>query len=365
VLTKLADDATQLAHGRVGLVALLDEDTNDLLLKTTYDRTLGDVTLHQRPLDEWFIRRCVATNQTVVTTQSAGTYTQILAQQDIDGSSPLLCVPLAMRDRVVGAIAVLRSGGEHSFQPGEVRLVEDLASQAVAAVEQAQLFARVRSDANELENSYDTTLKVLMAALDAKDNDTEGHCERVAKLTVQLAKFMDVPANSLVDIERGALLHDVGKIGVPDAVLKQPTKLSPMEWEAMRKHPLLAGVMVSKVGFLEKALPILLYHHERYDGGGYPFGLAESNIPLEARIFSIVDAYDAMTSDRPYRAAMSHEEAMKEVRANCGTQFDPAVVDAFEQLMSLRPDLRDNTGHRMHDSHDEDLDPSRGDIAAA
>jgi HD-GYP domain-containing protein (c-di-GMP phosphodiesterase class II) len=365
VLTKLAGDATQLARGRVGLIALLDEVTNDLLLRTTYDRTLGDVTLHQRALDEWFIRRCVATIQTVVATQSAGTYTQILAHEDIDGSSPLLCVPLSMRDRVVGAIAVLRAAGEHGFQPAEVRAVEDLASQAVAAVEQAQLFARVRSDANDLENSYDTTLKVLMAALDAKDNDTEGHCERVAKLTVQLAKFMNVPASSLVDIERGALLHDVGKIGVPDAVLKQPTKLSPMEWEAMRKHPLLAGVMVSKVGFLEKALPILLYHHERYDGGGYPFGLAEGNIPLEARIFSIVDAYDAMTSDRPYRQAMSHDDAMKEVRANCGTQFDPAVVDAFEQLMSVRPDLRDSSGHRMHDGHDEDLDPSRGDVAAA
>ncbi|HET6615612.1 MAG TPA: HD-GYP domain-containing protein, partial [Dehalococcoidia bacterium] len=205
---------------------------------------------------------------------------------------------------------------------------------------------------------------VLMAALDAKDNDTEGHCERVAKLTVQLAKFMDIPAANLVDIERGALLHDVGKIGVPDAVLNQPKKLNDLEWEAMRKHPLLAGVMVSKVGFLEKAMPILLYHHERYDGGGYPFGLAADNIPLEARIFSIVDAYDAMTSDRPYRAAMSHIEAMTEVRANCGSQFDPTVVDAFEQLMALRPDLRDNIGHRMYDHHDMDLDPSADDSAA-
>jgi HD-GYP domain-containing protein (c-di-GMP phosphodiesterase class II) len=266
-----------------------------------------------------------------------------------------------MRDRVVGALAVLRPGGASSFGSAETRLVEDLGRQAVAAIEQAQLFARVRADASELENSYDTTLKVLMAALDAKDNVTEGHCERVAKLTVQLAKFMNVPDASLVDIERGALLHDVGKIGVPDAVLNQPEKLNAMEWEAMRKHPLLAGVMVSKVGFLEKALPILLYHHERFDGTGYPFGLAADNIPLEARIFSIVDAYDAMTSDRPYRDAMSYEAAMAEIRENCGTQFDPNVVESFEQLMTLRPDLRDNTGHRMHDSHDEDLDPTLDD----
>jgi HD-GYP domain-containing protein (c-di-GMP phosphodiesterase class II) len=175
---------------------------------------------------------------------------------------------------------------------------------------------------------------------------------------------MGVPEASLVDIERGALLHDVGKIGVPDAVLKQPKKLTHMEWEAMRKHPLLAGVMVSKVGFLEKALPILLYHHERYDGGGYPFGLTDENIPLEARIFSIVDAYDAMTSDRPYRSAMSHEEAMAEVRVNCGSQFDPNVVDAFERLMAARPDLRDNSGHRMDSSHDHDAEQERDEPAA-
>jgi HD-GYP domain-containing protein (c-di-GMP phosphodiesterase class II) len=121
----------------------------------------------------------------------------------------------------------------------------------------------------------------------------------------------------------------------------------------MRKHPLLAGLMVSKVGFLEPALPILLYHHEKYDGSGYPFGLAMSNIPLEARIFSIVDAYDAMTSERPYRPAMSHHDAMEEVRRNSGSQFDPDVVAAFEELMASRRDLREPSGGRrvlgMHD----------------
>jgi HD-GYP domain-containing protein (c-di-GMP phosphodiesterase class II) len=352
VLTKLAVDATALAHGRFGLVALLDEDTNDLLLKTTFDRTTGDLTLHQRALDEWFIRRCIATNQTVVTTQSAGTYTQLLAQTpEIDSTSPLLCVPLALRDRVVGAVAVLRIAGAANYSTDEQHLVEDLASQAVAAVEQAQLFARVRSDANELENSYDTTLKVLMAALDAKDNDTEGHCERVAKLTVQLAKSMGIPESMHLDMERGALLHDVGKIGVPDEVLKKPKSLNSGEWEAMRKHPLLAGLMVSKVGFLEGALPILMYHHERYDGTGYPFGLSGDKIPVEARIFAVVDSYDAMTSNRPYRDAMAHDEAMREIDANSGSQFDPMVVTAFQQLMAERPDLHEHGKHRISSEH--------------
>jgi len=219
------------------------------------------------------------------------------------------------------------------------------------------LFAKVRSYADELETSYDTTLKVLMAALDTKDEVTEGHCERVSKLTVHLARGMGAPEASLLDIERGALLHDVGKIGVPDTILKKPRALNKLEWEAMQKHPLLAGLIVSKVGFLEGALPILLYHHERYDGQGYPFGLVRDKIPLEARIFSVVDSYDAMTSDRPYRSAMSYEDAMDELRRHSGTQFDPDVIAVFEKLMEDQPELR-NHGHGphtmspLHDDHD-------------
>jgi HD-GYP domain-containing protein (c-di-GMP phosphodiesterase class II) len=201
------------------------------------------------------------------------------------------------------------------------------------AIEQASLFAKVRSYASDLEISYDTTLRALMAALDTKDAATEGHSERVARLTVAVAREMGVPEERMLDIERGALLHDVGKIGVPDSILRKPKSLNRKEWEAMQKHPLLAGLMVSKVGFLEGAMPILLYHHERYDGSGYPFGLAQDRIPLEARIFAVVDAYDAMTSERPYRKAVPPEEALQEIRANAGIQFDPQVVEAFEGVI--------------------------------
>jgi HD-GYP domain-containing protein (c-di-GMP phosphodiesterase class II) len=140
---------------------------------------------------------------------------------------------------------------------------------------------------------------------------------------------MGVPQDRLVDIERGALLHDVGKIGVPDHVLRKPDDLDKEEWQAMQQHPVLAGLMVSKVRFLEGALPILLYHHERFDGSGYPFGLKGDAIPLEARIFTVVDSFDAMTSDRPYRKAMPVEDAIAEINRFSGIQFDPQVVDAF------------------------------------
>ena len=232
------------------------------------------------------------------------------------------------------------NGRRGTFAPRDIRHTLDLAGQGATAIEQALLFSKVRSYAKEVEVSYDSTLKALVAALDAKDEVTEGHGERVAKLTSHLARQMGVAEKAIVDMERGALLHDVGKIGVPDAVLNKPAALNDMEWEAMRKHPLLAGMMIAKVGFLEGATPILLYHHERWDGTGYPFGLAKTNIPFDARIFSVVDAYGAMTSDRPYRDAKSHDEAMAEIAAGSGTQFDPGVVIAFERLHIGAPELR-------------------------
>jgi len=359
VLVRLGSDATALAGGRFCFIALFDDETAEVTLKTVFDARTNETTTHSRAVDEWYLRRCVATGTTVVTPQGGLAYQQYLPPESvIERHAALLIVPMSMRERVVGAIAVVRhdDGRGSGFTPAEIRLVQELAAQAVTAVEQSQLFAKVRADAATLENSYDSTLKALVAALDAKDDITEGHCERVAKLTVHLAKAMNVPQSMLVHVERGALLHDVGKIGVPDGILKKPAGLNEAEWEAMRKHPLLAGLMVSKIGFLEPAMPILLYHHEKYDGTGYPFGLADDNIPLEARIFSIIDAYDAMTSDRPYRPAMSHDAAMIEIYRNAGSQFDPAVVDAFAELMITRPDLRENPGKRFGGAHDDHHD---------
>jgi HD-GYP domain-containing protein (c-di-GMP phosphodiesterase class II) len=356
VITHVARDATRLARGKFGLVTLFDEATGDLMLRGTYDIVTEAVAEHQRPIEEWFLRRAIATRTSVVSTQPASAYRPFFAAEtSMTGQMAMLCVPMLLRDRAVGVVAVMRpaTGRLSTFTRTDAAQVEELAAQAVTAIEQALLFTKVRGYADEIELSYDATLKALMAALDAKDEVTEGHCERVARLTLHLARAMGFPEEQMVDIERGALLHDVGKIGVPDEVLKKPKELNDLEWEAMRKHPLLAGLMVSKIGFLEKSMPILLYHHERYDGMGYPFGLAGESIPLEARIFSIVDAYDAMTSDRPYRDAMSHEAAMAEIDAHSEGQFDPEVVQAFRKLMDARPELRHTTPHKMAADHDE------------
>ncbi len=335
VLERLARDAALFAGGQLALATLLDEETDDLILKGSYEREGDSSAQHHRKVEEWFLRRCAGTGETVQARLPSFPFRSLLGH-DRKSQTPVavVCVPIRGRERSIGVITVVRGQGQGGLPATEVSVLEEMVAQAAMAVEQAVLFAKVRRHAAEVEMSYDTTLRVLMAALDTKDAVSHGHSERVSRLTVAIAREMNVPEERLVDIERGALLHDVGKIGVPDKVLHKDATLNEGEWEAMRKHPLLAGLMVSKVEFLEGALPILLYHHERYDGSGYPFGLEGEAIPLEARIFAAVDAYDAMTSDRPYRRAMSPEQALQDIQRNEGTQFDPRVVEALTRVLA-------------------------------
>jgi response regulator RpfG family c-di-GMP phosphodiesterase len=346
VLEQLARDAAVSGHADLAIATIVEEETDDLIVGASYDAKADATSQHHRKVEEWYMRRCAATGEVVEAEQDSLPYEHLLGYElRRQGAVALLCAPIPGRNRSLGVLMVVRGRGKGKFRRGEAKMVEEMASHAAMAVEQATLFAKMRKYADQVEGSYDTTLKVLIAALDQKDAATHGHSERVSRLAVTLAREMGIADDHLVDIERGALLHDVGKIGVPDDVLRKPEDLDEAEWEAMRKHPLLAGLMVSKVEFLEGALPILLYHHERYDGTGYPFGLEGKNIPIEARIFSVVDTYDAMTSSRPYRDALPHIVAMGEIQQHAGSQFDPEVVVAFTRVMErdgreLREDLK-------------------------
>jgi HD-GYP domain-containing protein (c-di-GMP phosphodiesterase class II) len=345
MLGRMAQDAAVFANASVGLATLVEDDTDDLILMASFLIDTGTVSQHHRRVEEWYLRRCAATGDLVKEREPRFSLLSVLGHEHLaDFPAHVLSVPVPGRERAIGIVTVVRQQAAGDFSGAEVHMVQEVAAQAAMAVEQAILFARVRSYADEVEMSYDSTLKVLMAALDTKDAVTQGHSERVARLTVGVAREMGIVDNQLVDIERGALLHDVGKIGVPDDVLRKEAALTEEEWAAMQKHPLLAGLMVSKVSFLEKAMPIMLYHHERFDGSGYPFGLEGEAIPLEARIFAAVDAYDAMTSDRPYRKAMSPEKALEDIRRNSGTQFDPRVVEAFTSVIARMQPLSSPRG---------------------
>ncbi len=181
----------------------------------------------------------------------------------------------------------------------------------------------------KLHSSYETTLRALAAALDTRDTETQGHSVRVSEYTAVIAMRMGVKDPELTDIRRGALLHDVGKIGISDAVLRKPGKLTPEEWVEMKLHPEIGYRILSGIVFLEDSLSLVLSHQERYDGSGYPRGLKGEEIPLGARIFAVVDTLDAMTSDRPYRKALTYRDAREEIIRNRNIQFDPRVVDVF------------------------------------
>jgi putative nucleotidyltransferase with HDIG domain len=204
----------------------------------------------------------------------------------------------------------------------EARVAERTAALSHKTQQVEDLFRR-------LNESYQTTLEALATALDARDAETLGHSVRVGAYTVAVAQRMGVRDPELTDVYRGALLHDVGKIGIPDAILLKPGKLTAEEWVEMRKHPEIGARMLQGIRFLEGAIPIVLCHQERWDGKGYPQRLAGKAIPLGARIFSVVDTLDAMTSNRPYRKALTYDDARAEIVKYSGTQFDPEVVAVF------------------------------------
>ncbi|MEN9936095.1 MAG: Cyclic di-GMP phosphodiesterase response regulator RpfG [Chloroflexota bacterium] len=186
--------------------------------------------------------------------------------------------------------------------------------------------------AEEVARAYDLTLEGWARALDLRDKETEGHSRRVTELSVRLARALGMPEEEIVHMRRGALLHDIGKLGIPDRILLKPGGLTEEEWQIMRLHPTYAYEWLTPIEYLSPALDIPYYHHERWDGTGYPCGLAGEAIPLAARIFAVVDVWDAMTNDRPYRKALDPELAREHIRAQAGLHFDPRVVEAFLRL---------------------------------
>jgi response regulator RpfG family c-di-GMP phosphodiesterase len=184
----------------------------------------------------------------------------------------------------------------------------------------------------EIENSYRSTLKALVQALETRDFETHGHSERVVTFSLRLGYELGLEKGAMRDLELGALLHDIGKIGVPDAVLRKPAKLNEEEWEKMKLHPLHGQKILRNIPFLEGAARIVAQHHEKWDGTGYPYSMRGEDIDVGARIFAVVDAFDAMVSDRVYRKGRPYEDALEELERCAGTQFDPLIVEAFKVI---------------------------------
>ena len=207
--------------------------------------------------------------------------------------------------------------------------LDSLSWQTAIAVDNALLFENLQHSNLQLESAYNATIEGWSRALDLRDKETEGHSLRVTELTLKLAQFIGLGEDLLINIKRGSLLHDIGKMGVPDNILLKPGPLTDEEWVVMRQHPQYAYELLAPIDYLKEALEIPYYHHERWDGTGYPKKLKGKEIPISARIFAVIDVWDALSSDRPYRSAWSAEKTLKYIQENSGSHFDPLVVNAF------------------------------------
>ncbi|MDW8215317.1 MAG: PAS domain-containing protein [Roseiflexaceae bacterium] len=248
-------------------------------------------------------------------------------------------VPLIAKGQVKGVLELFHRSRLDPDQDW-FDFLETLAVQAAIAIDSVELFETMqRSNANIIL-AYEATIRGWAHALDLRDRETEGHSQRVTELTVQLARAAGLSDEQIAHIRRGALLHDIGKLGIPDAILRKPEPLTEEEWAIMRKHPDYAYMMLSPIEYLRPALDIPYCHHERWDGTGYPRGLRGEQIPLAARLFAVADVWDALQSDRPYRARWQREEALEYIRSQAGKHFDPNAVELFLKVIGEEPNSR-------------------------
>jgi HD-GYP domain-containing protein (c-di-GMP phosphodiesterase class II) len=239
--------------------------------------------------------------------------------------------PLLVRGECKGVLEVFLRSTE---PPAEewMQTLETLAAQAAMAVDHAMMYSALERASIQLAVTCDATIEAFAKALDLRAQETEGHSRRVADMMVQMAERAKIPSSQYVHIRRGAMLHDIGKIGVPDSVLLKPGALDESDWTWMRRHPEYAAEILQSLDVLQPSLTIPQYHHERWDGAGYPFGLAGNQIPLAARLFAVVDSWDAMQSRRPYREPIGKAETVTSIRRGAGSQFDPDAVRIFLSL---------------------------------
>lgn len=259
----------------------------------------------------------------------------VLKRQDLvrdEGFISYYGVPLVAQGELRGVLELFHRSTLKP-DPDWLEFLESLGLQAAVALENAFLFQELQRSNTELAQAYESTIEGWARALDFRDKETEGHSRRVTDLTVAIAERLGLTDGDLAHVRRGALLHDIGKMGVPDRILLKPGALDEEEWRIMKNHPNAAYELLAPIDYLREALEIPYCHHEKWDGSGYPRGLKEEAIPLPARIFAIVDVWDALCSDRPYRPAWSAERALRHIASESGRHFDPRVVEAFLALV--------------------------------
>ncbi|MEP6894690.1 MAG: HD domain-containing phosphohydrolase [Chloroflexota bacterium] len=332
-LNKLSQEITQTEELNIAaeLIAQAAHQTTSasetgIILLSNEGKIEAEVELDENGLHTRGEHPMVNVNQAIQT----GNYIVVPVEK-----GTLVCYPLQTRARTVG---VLWMNIPESAVPN-IANIQALANQAAVTLERSILLSESRRQAKEIEaayeqlqEAYDVTLSALMSALDARDRETEGHSVRVSRLACIMGEAVGLSGMQLKALERGSLLHDIGKIGISDTILHKPGKLTDDEWKIMKTHPDIGARIIQRIPFLQECMPVVHYHHERWDGSGYPFGLKAHAIPTHARIFAVADVFDALTSKRSYRKTSSPDEAVDYLREQANILFDPEIVEALSKL---------------------------------
>jgi response regulator RpfG family c-di-GMP phosphodiesterase len=340
----------RIADTQVGMLKILLTETLQALNTDAgaiwyYEKTEGKLFVAEA--NSWysvFREDCVEPGQGIIGTvySSGKPYISKDYHADSQASKKLMsnvpqgwggvCLPIHAAEAVVAVIDV-SVPQPREISPEDLKLLSSIAEMAGIAMQRITLFEELQASEAALVSAYHETIKGWANALELRDQETEGHSERVTEITLELAQKMGIKDEQLIHIYRGSLLHDIGKMGVSDTILLKPGSLDEREWEIMRQHPQYAYDLLAPIEYLKPALNIPYCHHEKFNGSGYPRGLKGDEIPLEARIFAVIDVYDALTSDRPYRLAWSKKDALKHIEKESGTHFDPQVVKLFLELI--------------------------------
>jgi PAS domain S-box-containing protein len=323
----LLEQVLSLTEGSSACIILLDQNvgTHTLLSSLgfeTSENNLKEMVPDNPLLDRAFIERRIVFSREIELDDKLS-FAKLLVREQI---SHYCAVPLIVKGYVRGVMEIFFQNNEE-LDLEISNFLETIAQQAAIALESSQNFERLQKSNQELLQAYDDTLAGWVNFLDLRDEETEGHTLRVVESTLKVCKSLGFSSKELMQINRGVLLHDIGKVGVPDSILNKPGPLTDEEWVIMKKHPVYAYQMLYPIAYLRPALDIPYCHHEKWDGSGYPRGLKGSEIPLSARIFAIVDVYDALSSNRPYRKAWPKEDVIKYIRENSGSHFDPDIVE--------------------------------------
>jgi len=335
VLEEVMDTLIELMHAERGFL-MLRESNGELTVRIA--RGIAHINLEEESfkVSRTIVGRVADSGEPILTTNAQddprfGSQMSIAMYQ----LRSILCAPLKIKNQLIGVIYVENRARSGIFQEPDLSLITAFADQAAVAIDNAQLFENLQESNRELQEAYQATLEGWVQALDMRDKETEGHTQRVTILTERLARTMGVDGVALLNITRGALLHDIGKMAIPDGILLKPDKLTEAERALIQKHPVYAYDMLKRINFLLPAIDIPYCHHEKWDGTGYPRGLKGEEIPFAARIFPVVDVYDALVSDRPYRKGLPPREVRERIKADSGKHFEPRVAEAFLAMDDL------------------------------